>query len=268
MIAKLLICYALAILLAVAGTIALKIYFKKNNIRFSVLNFLAGIASFVAILFAMLMFIMYAFSEESTLYMTAFMSEAVYKIAAAILFLVLVGILRYFLLNAIYFSKGREAQGSSFLAGFGMTGVYLIAFYCLFSFAFVAFTAANAPLITLTLESTLRFADHTIIPVFTPFESHVFVTILFLIYTALMLVTARFMTQHANLPYKWTHTLVMYLLTAFCEVCATAIILFAVAKMSYIWLIVIVAILAVLSGISVRLLYKYKDELPYEKQFD
>lgn len=268
MIAKALICYALSVIVAVAAVFLLRFYFKKIKMRFSFAHMALGMLSFIAVIVGMLVLIMFAFSEENTAYMTALMSESFYKIAIAVIFFTLICLARYFILNAVYFSRDKESKGTSFLAGYGFGGIFIIAVYCLFSFIYVAYAALTSDFVALTSESVLHFADSTVISVFTPFESHVLITLVFVIYTALMLVTAQFMTQHANLPYKWNHTLVMYLLTSFCEICMTCIFLFAVSRIHYIAIIMIALILAVLSALSVKLLYRYKEVLPYQKQFE
>ena len=268
MIAKALICYALSVVLAVAAVVALCFYFKKANIRLSFAHLAIGTLSFIAVIAGMLFLIIFAFSEESVTYMKEIMSEAFYKIAVAVLFFAAICVIRYFVLNALYFQKERESKGSSFLAGYGLGGVLIIAVYCLFSFIYVGLTALSTEFLTLSSESVLHFKDSTVISVFTPFESHIFVTLVFVVYTALMLITAQFMTQHANLPYKWKHTLVMYLLTTFCEICMTCIFLFAVSRINYIAIIIIALVLMALAGVSVKLLYKYKEVLPYDKQFE
>lgn len=268
MIAKALICYALSVLIAVASVFLLCFYFKKIKMRFSFIHMAVGTLSFIGVTVCMIALIMFAFSDENITYMKAIMSERSYKIAIAVILFTLICIVRYFILNAVYFSRDKEAQGTSFLAGYGFGGVFIIAVYCLFSFIYLAFAAATSDFVVLTSESVFRLSDNTVISVFTPFESHILITVIFAVYTALMLVTAQFMTQHASLPYKWHHTLIMFLLTSFCEICMTCIFLFTVSKIHYIAIIIIAVILAALSALSVNLLYRYKEDLPYHNQFD
>ena len=267
MICKALICYAVSFMIPVIAVFLLA-KFSKNKLRLYPLHMFIGAASFFVALIAMLLLMLYAFSSGTVSYFTAHTPEWLYKVTVAVLFFTAICLIRYFILNAAYFSKNREEQGTSFLIGFGMSGAVAISLYCLFSFIYVGVTAMSSKLVELTEESVFVFADSSVISVFTPFESHIFLSLVFVVYTALMFVQARFMTQHANLPYKWHHTLIMYLLTSFCEVLMLCIVLFAVSKINLIALIVMISAITVLSALSVKLLYKYKEYLPYKQQFN
>jgi hypothetical protein len=267
MVLKALVCYAVAFFIPVIAFIFL-VKLSKGKVELSALHITVGVLSFFAVLVGMLALMMFAFANTSTVYMTSYMPEWLYKLAVALLFFGAICLARFFIINAAYFSKGREDKGTSFLVGFGIAGGFAISIYCLYSFIYIAVTALNTDFVELTSESLLKFADSTVISVFTPFESHIYIALVFVIYACLMLIESRFMSQHANLPYKWTHTLIMYLLTSFCEVCMLSIILFSVSSISIIAIAVMALVLVILAGLAVKLLYKYKEELPYNNQFN
>ena len=266
MIFKALVCYAVAFLIPL---VALFTLFKlsKGKTKFYPLHIVLGAISFFVVLLAMLGLFLFAFSEKSTVFMLSYMPEWIYKLSIALLFFGAVCLVRYFVLNSVYFSRDKEKKGTSFLVGFGISGGLAVSVYSLFTFIYVLVTSLTSPLVELTDESVLLFEDSTVISVFTPFESHILLSLFFAIYMCLMLINSKFMTQHSSLNYKWSHTLLMYLLTSLCEVTMLAVLVFSISA-SVLAVVITALILAVLSALCVKLLYKYKEELPYDSQFN
>ena len=267
MILNALLCYGIAFVIPIVSFVLLFIFTKKK-FKFSVPNIIIGTLSFYVLAIGTMFLTMFAFSEETVMYMLSYMPEWLYKTLAALLFFGAVCVLRYFVLNAVYFSRNNEKGGASFLLGFGMAGAVAVSLYSLYSFVYIAITASVTDFVELTKESVLVFEDSTVISVFYPFWPHIVVALMFVVYGILMLVQSEFMTQHANLPYKWSHTLIMYLLTSACETCMLSVMLLCIAQVNIIFVLVVAAVLAVFSALSVKLLYKYKEELPYHSQFN
>lgn len=262
------LCYGASVLIASAAIFAVIYFFKKTKRRLSVLHTLLGALSFIAVIITMFLLMMYAFSENSTAYISALMPIGVYKITIAVLFFFAVGLLRYFAVNALYFSRGKEDNGMSFMAGYGLAGASVAALYCLFMFMYVSYSAVTDKFVALTEGQALMFESGAGIAVFTPFVSHIFVIIIFAVYTALTLIIAEFMDQHAKLPYRKRSTFLMYIITNTCEILMTCVILFASSKVSELTISIVCAVIAVLAALALTMLYKYKEELPYSKQFD
>ena len=156
----------------------------------------------------------------------------------------------------------------SFMAGYGLAGASVTAFYCLFMLVYVSYSAVTDKFVELTEGQALMFESGAGIAVFTPFVSHIFVIIIFAVYTALTLIIAEFMYQHAKLPYRKRSTFLMYIITNTCEILMICVILFASSKASAVTISIVCAVIAVLAALALTMLYKYKEELPYSKQFD
>lgn len=268
MIIKAVLCYGASALIIAAAVFAVIYFFKLTKRRLSALHTFIGALSFVAVLIIMFPLMMYAFSENSTAYMTSIMPEGIYKISIAVLFFLLVGLLRFFAVNKIYFNRYKNDEGMSFMAGYGLAGGILIGLYCLFMFLYVVITSCLHNFSSLTEGQTLLFENGTGISVFTPFSSHIFAAVIFAVYTALIMITASFMDQHAKLPYRIHSTLLMYAITCTCEILMICIILFAWSKTNPAAISIVCTIIAALAALALRMLYKYKAELPYNKQFD
>lgn len=261
------LCYIISALLIAAGVFFTLFYFKKTGKRFSLLHSFYGGLAFVVMLVAMFALMLYAFSETSTMYMTAMMPEGVYKITVALLFFTAICLIRYFAVNSAYFSNNKTDKGYSFLVGYGLSGGIAVAVYCVFMLIHVLSCAVSSDFIGIE-ESMLLFESGARIDVFEPFYAHVFVALIFIVYTGLMLIMSMFMDQHANLPYKKKTTIMMYSMITCCELLVICIVLFASTKISAIAIAVISVIIVALAALALRLLYKYKEELPYSKQFD
>lgn len=268
LINKAILCYGASVLIAVAALFAVLYFFKKTKRRFSVLHTFFGALSFTVILIAMFLLMLYSFSDNSTAYMSALMPVGAYKIAVAVIFFLIVGLVRYFAVNALYFSRGKEDKGMSFMSGYGLAGAIITALYCMFMFVYVLYSAVTDKFIGLNDGQALMFESGAGIAVFTPFVSHIFVVMIFAVYTALILIIAEFMDQHAKLPYRKRSTFLMYIITNACEILMTCVILFASSKVNAVTISIVCAVIAALAALALAMLYKYKEELPYSKQFD
>lgn len=264
---KALVCYAVAVAIPVAAIIFLFKFFGKK-FKLSVLHMIIGMLSFFGVIAAMLFLLLFVFSKESTDYMTVYIPEGIYKTAVAALFFALICVIRYFFLNSIYFSKFKENKGTSFLFGYGIAGSVAVAIYCLFMFSYISYCCITSSLVEFSSESVFKFADYTVIVAFEPFVSHILLSVIFVVYAGLMLIQSKFMTEHSNNPFSWKKTFGMFLLLMLCEICMASVVLFAVSRVNYYVIIGISAVIAVLAAFAVKLLYKYKEENPYEKQFD
>ena len=60
----------------------------------------------------------------------------------------------------------------------------------------------------------------------------------------------------------------MYIITNACEILMTCVILFASSKVNAVTISIVCAVIAALAALALAMLYKYKEELPYSKQFD
>ena len=268
MIINAILCYGASVLIAATAILAVIYFFKKTKRRLSVLHTFLGALSFIVVLIVMFLLMMYAFSENSTAYMSALMPIGVYKITIAALFFFIVGLLRYFAVNALYFLRGKEDKGMSFMTGYGLSGASVAALYCLFMLVYVSYSTVTDKFVGLTEGQALMFESGAGIAVFTPFISHIFVILIFVVYTALILIIAGFMDQHAKLPYRKRSTFLMYIITNSCEILMACVILFASSKVSTVTISIVCAVIAVLAALALTMLYKYKEELPYSKQFD
>ncbi len=263
-----LICYlAAAVIPVIALFFAIKLIKKKGK-KISALHTVIGAVSFVVMLVLMFVLMLYAFSADSTEYMSVIMDEAVYKISVAVLFFTAVSLVRYFALNAVYFNRYKEENGISFMVGYGACAGVAVSVYCVFMLIHIAITALSTSFTELSSESVMLFENGARISAFTPFYMHIFIAIIFVMYFALMLISALFMEQHSARPYKWHKTLRLYLLIFFCELLTVLTLLFASSSVSPVIICVIALIAVVLATFSVKYLYKYKEEQPYEKQFD
>ncbi len=267
MITKSLIFYALGVLMAVAAVIGVFFAFKLRKKKLSPLHMLFGALGFIVMLILMFLLLMYAFSEETNTYMSAIFPELFYKLSVALLFFAAVSALRFFILNAVYFNKQKLNEGESFLAGYGICGALLVGIYSLFMF-FMLLSASSRSTLEAFDENALFFKDGTVISSFASPSAIVLVVLIFAAYTALCLIIAEFMTQHATLPYKKTSTFIVYTITALCEHIMIAVFLFALSAISTVAIVIISVIMMLLAAGSVVLLYKYKEELPYNKQFE
>ena len=265
MITKSLIFYALAVILGVLTFIGVTYVFKKRQKKLMPLHIFFGSLGFILVLILMFMLMIFAFSPSSTTYMSEFMPELIYKLCVAILFFAAISAIRYFLLNAVYFNNDKTNEGESFMTGYGLCGCVLITVYSLFMFIMLLSTSLRTTL-TFFDKSALYFADGSVISSFAAPSSVALVSVVFVVYTALCVIIAEFMTQHATLPYSKISTLVVYLITAFCEHMMISMFLFATK--STLAVVIVSVILVALAGCAVALLYKYKEELPYSKQFE
>ena len=265
MITKSLIFYALAVIVGALTLVGTFFAFKMRKRKLMPLHILFGSLGFIVVLILMFILLMFAFSENSTVYMTALMPEFIYKLTVAILFFAAITALRYFVLNAVYFNNDKTDEGESFLAGFGLCGGLLVAVYSLFMFIMLATTSARSTLTSFD-KSALYFADGSVISSFASPSSIMLVSVVFLVYTALCIIIGEFMTQHATLPYSKKSTLAVYLITALCEHIMISMFLFATK--STLAVAIVSVFLVILAGLAVALLYKYKEELPYNKQFE
>lgn len=268
MILNALLCYAVAAALPVAALIAAVLFLKKSGKKISALHTFIGAVSFIVMLAGMFALMLFAFAEMNVVYMTAYMSEAFYKILVTVIFFLAVGVVRYYVLNAVYFNRYKEDNGVSFLLGYGICGGLIISLYCLFMFFLTLCTSLSSPLVQLSEESVLIFESGSNISVFTPFYAHILFAVIFVLYCAFMLVLSMFMTYRSAHPYKWYSTLGMYITIQLCELLAVMMILFASTSISPLALVVIFVLLTVVSALTVKLLYRYKDEQPYTKQFE
>ena len=265
MITKSLIFYAIAVIVGVCAFVGVAIAFKIRKKKLKPLHIFWGSLGFIIMLILMFLLIIFAFSENSTVYMSELMPEFIYKLTIVIMFFAAISALRYFVLNSIYFNKDKINQGESFLAGYGLCGCVLITLYSLFMFIMLLTTSMRSTL-TKFDESALYFADGSVISSFAKPSSVALVSLVFVVYTALCIVIAEFMTQHSTLNYSKKRTLIVYLITAFCEHIMISVFMFS-AK-STVAVIIVSVIMMLLSGLAVALLYKYKEELPYNKQFE
>ena len=268
MIINAIACYGASVLIIAAAVFLILLFLKKTGRRLYALHIALGALSFTAVLTGMFILMMYAFSESSTAYMSALMPEAAYKISVAVIFFLLVGLIRYFVINAVYFNRYKQDEGMSFMTGYGLAGCIITALYCLFMFIYVSVTACMHGFIQLYEGQILMFEGGSEISVFTPFYSHIFVAIIFGVYALLVVIIAYFMDQHAKLPYKMHSTFLMYVITNTCEILMVCLILFASSKINTLIISIVCIVIAALAALSVRMLYKYKEELPYSKQFD
>lgn len=265
MITKSLIFYALAVVVGLFSFLGIIAAFKIRKKKLFPLHMFYGTLGFVIMLILMFLLMIFAFSENSTVYMSALMPEFIYKLTVALLFFAAISVVRYFLLNAIYFNKDKLEKGESFLAGYGFCGCALVTLYSLFMFIMLFTTSVRSELVSFD-ENALFFADGSVISSFASPLSVMLVSLVFVVYTALCIIIAEFMTQHATLPYSKKSTLIVYLITALCEHIMISVFLFASRSVPAV--IIISVIMVLLASGAVALLYKYKEELPYNKQFE
>ena len=268
MVINALICYAVSVLISAAAAAAVIFFMKRRGARLSALHMLFGALSFILVIIGMTALMLYAFSENSTAYITAVMPESVYKLSIASAFFIVIGLVRYFAVNAVYFNRYKEENGISFMAGYGLAGSAITALYCLFMLVYVSVTAVSHKFTGMNAGQALTFEGGSNISVFTPLISHVFAAAIFGVYAALIMIIACFMDQHARLPYRKSSTLLMYIITCGCEILMLCVILFAAAKASAAVICTVCVVIAGLAGLALRMLYKYKEELPYNRQFD
>lgn len=253
--------------MSVAAIFLVRSYLKKTKKRLYILHTIIGAIAFGGILAAMFSFMRYAFSEIVIMQVTVHISESLYKILLSVGFFLAVGIVRYVVVDLLYYNREYRDQGTSFLIGYGIAGCMLIAIYCLFMLTHVIYQASVSDFVALE-ESMLLFKDEGRIVVFTPFISHVFLALVFAVYTGFMIVISIFMDLHSRKPYKGTVTFRMFLLTHGSELIMSAIMLFASASLNMVIIAVIFIIISVLAALSVKYLYKYEEKLPYDKQFE
>lgn len=265
MVTKSLIFYALAVLVGVLSFVGVSFAFKLRKRKLMPLHILFGALGFILMLVLMFMLIMFAFSHSSTTYMSELMPEFIYKLCVVILFFAAISAVRYFILNAVYFNREKVDEGESFLAGYGLCGCILVTVYSLFMFIMLLTTSMRTTLTSFD-SSALYFADGSVISSFASPLSVALVSVVFIVYTALCIIIAEFMTQHATLPYSKKSTLIVYLITALCEHIMISV--FLLAAKSTVAVVIVSVIMVLLAGLAVALLYKYKEELPYNKQFE
>lgn len=268
MVIKAILFYLLSIITTAAIAYALVRVFAHQKKQLMPLHIFFGAGCFLVMVVIMLILMRFVFSENAIVFMTSYFPEAIYKIGIALMFFAAVCAARYFILNAVYFNRDKSNAGESFLAGYGICGAVLVSVYCLFMLITVICACVRSNYVSLGNDSTLLFKDGTVISVFLPLSSHFLITLFFALYTALCTIIGEFMNQHANLCYKAKTTFIVYSITAACELIMAATFVFAVSSASPVVILIVAAVLVALAVLAVRLLYKYKEELPYEKQFD
>ncbi len=269
MILKALACYAIAFLLPIAAIFTIFVLFK-NKSRLSVLHMFAGAGSFLVSAVLMLILMMFAYSADAVDYMTVYFSEGVYKTVVAILVLASLFAIRHFSVDAMYFAKDKEIKGKSFLVGYGFAPAFIVALYCLFSFVYVAVSAMTSDFVRLTEESVLEFANSTVISVFTPFSTHIWLSVLFVVYGFSMFIHSKFLDFHSKHRYKWYKTLIVYCIISLCEITSITIAVFSLSKINLVYITVIVAFLTALSEICFRIIYRFdsNETGAYHSQFE
>lgn len=268
MIFSAIICYLAAAILPVAALLLAVRILKKHGKKIFLSYSLIGALFFVIMLVGMFALMFYAFSKDAVAAVTAFLPESIYKIALALVFFTVIGLVRYLALNKCYFGNFKEEKGISFLFGYGICGGIAVSVYCVFMALHILFTSIATPLVSLSEQAVLLFENGARISVFTPFYSHIAISAVFVIYFALMIVIALFMSLHSAHPYKWQSTLRMYLFTHASELLAVLTLLFASSSVNPVVIAAICIIMLALSALSVKFLYKYQEELPYDKQFE
>lgn len=259
--------YILSILVVVLSAFGVALFFKKQNKKLYPLHIFFGALGFVVMLILLLLVVRFAFSQDASLYMTAYFTPAFYKIGLSILFFAAVFALRYFVLNAVYYNRYEFEKGSSFFVGFGLSGGAIMSLYCLFMLVSVGAAAIRSDF-SKVYEGTLLFKDGTVVSAFMPLYSHVVFALFFAVYTAFCLALNEFMIRRANHKYKRLKTLGVYTLIELCEVVIACLLVFAVSKLNIIVLVLLCAVFAIASIFTVKYLYKYIEEKPYDKQFD
>ncbi len=265
MIINALFSYGLAAAAVAAAYFGAAYFLKRTGRRVHAGFLISGILAFFAAVFGLYMLIAFAFSESSTAYMGELMPKSVYMISVVVIFFILLGLLRYFILNAALFDRDRERQGVSFLAGFGLAGGTAAAIYCLFMFAYIAFTAATSRFTGITPDGALNFENNETISVITPLYSHVFFILALICYAVLMLEAARFMEKHARYPFSAAKTFGIYLLLTVCESTMACVLIFSRATIA---VFVICAVVCAVFAAAVELLYRYRKEQAYDRQFE
>ncbi|MBQ8605260.1 MAG: hypothetical protein IJ408_00850 [Clostridia bacterium] len=261
------ICYAIALVIPVAAFVMLLKSFKREQ-KLSPLHMIIGAVSFIALVIGTMVLIKFVFAEDAVLYMRIYMPEWLYKTGVSFLFFLALCAVRYFVLNSLYFNRDKTDGGVSFLVGFGFSGAFVFALYCLYNFLYVGLTSVFTKLVEIEDSSLLVFSDGASIAVMTPFWIHIAFSVLFTLYAAFMLSQIRFMSLHSSFPYKPTRTLTVFLITAVCESITLTFVLLSISNINFIAAILITAVLAAASLSSVIFLYKYNEDHPYNKQFD
>ncbi len=259
--------YVLSILLVVASACAVAVVFKKQNKQLYPLHILYGALGFILMLILLLVLIRFAFSGDASLYMTAYFSKAFYKIGLAIIFFAIVFAARYFILNAIYYNRQEFDKGSSFFAGFGLSGGAVMIIYCFFMLISVIAAAIRSDF-SQVYEGNLLFKDGTVVSAFLPLYSHLAFALFFTVYTAFCLALNEFMIKRVSHKYKPLKTFTVYTLIELCEVVIACLFVFAISKINIIVLVLVCAVFALLSILIVKYLYKYVEESNYNKQFN
>ena len=114
MILKALLCYGISFLLPTVAVIGIFRLFRSKS-TLSVLHTFIGALSFVVSAFLMMTLMMFTYSADAVDYMTVYFSEGVYKMVVAVLVFAAMFAIRHFMVDAIYFSKNKDAKGKSFL---------------------------------------------------------------------------------------------------------------------------------------------------------
>ncbi len=267
MVIKSLIFYALTVIVSVAAFFAILLGMKKRKKQLRPLHMFLGFIGFLVMLALMFLVIIFAFSKSSVLYMTAFLPEGIYKVAVAILFFMLLGIIRHFVLSAIYFDRDKTDEGESFLLGFGFSGGAIVAIYSLFMF-FTVLSTAITDKFTQFKDGTMLFENGSIIAIFTPLYAHILIAVLFAFYSVLCIAISEFMTRLSSYRYKITKTLTVYSIISVCEIITLCSVLFALNALSVLICLIVSVASAVVSVLTVVYLYKYKEESPYKNQFN
>jgi len=261
------ICYFVATLVIVAALVFIGLFFKRTHKKMYISHAFIGAGAFFLVVIGMFILFMYAFSKQNTEYINALMPEWIYKTSIVFIYFAVVGIIRYFALNCVYFNNCKTDKGISFIAGYGIAGGVVVALYCFIMMIHILITSISSEL--LSFDGTIFCYDSGArISVLTPFVSHIYVALVFTVYAGLMLVISLYMEQHAALPYKPFATFKMYIITHGSELLIISIFLFLMSKISALAIALICVVIVALAATALVLLYKYKEELPYSKQFD
>lgn len=267
MIFKTLLFYAIAVIAAVALFIGIRHAFKLRKKTFSVSHMLVG-SLFCGVTIALVIILArLGFSEYVKFYVKSWMSTELYQIIVTALFFLLVGLARFFALDFFYFNRSKSDKGESFLAGYGYCGALIVGVYSLYIFIWLSLTSIGNKLTSFE-DGAFLFEDGSVVSTFKGTYASALLVAFFMVYTALCLIIGEFMTQHSSLPYKKLSTFLIYSITALCEILMCSTFYFTVTKVSYIILILVSVVILALAALAVIFLYKYKEVLPYEKQFE
>ena len=267
MVVKTLLFYAVAVVAAVALFIGIRLAFKFRKKTLSVSHMLIG-SLFCGVTIALVIILArLGFSSYVLYYVKAWVSTELYQLVVTALFFFLIGLARFFALDFFYFNRDKSDKGESFLAGYGFCGALIVGIYSLFIFVWLSVTSLGNKL-TDFQDGAFLFEDGSVVSTFKATYAAVLLVAFFMIYTALCIIIAEFMSQHASLPYKKLSTVLVYGITSICEILMCSTFYYTVTKVSYVVLILVSVAIMALAAVAVIFLYKYKETLPYVKQFE